>query len=71
VTGSPSTVIVMITREIQLTAQIAGVPGREHFAVVETEIDGEVLVRTDYLGLAATYLELRGAYRGNVSVRLA
>lgn len=48
----------MITREIQLTAQIAGRPGPEHFAVVETETAGEVLVRTDYLGLAATYLEL-------------
>lgn len=48
----------MITREVQLTAQIAGVPGREHFTVVETEIDGEVVVRTDYLGLAATLLEL-------------
>ncbi|MFG3706454.1 zinc-binding dehydrogenase [Micromonospora sp. NPDC047670] len=48
----------MITREIQLTTQIAGVPSREHFTVVEAEIDGEVLVRTDHLGLAATYLEL-------------
>jgi NADPH-dependent curcumin reductase CurA len=51
----------MIAREIQLTAQIAGVPGREHFTVVETEIDGEVVVRTDYLGLAATLLELMRA----------
>ncbi|MGR6320604.1 NADP-dependent oxidoreductase [Micromonospora soli] len=57
-TGSRSSVILMITREIQLTTQIAGVPGREHFTVVETEIDGEVVVRTDHLGLAATYLEL-------------
>lgn len=48
----------MITREIRLTAQITGRPGPEHFAVVEAEIDGEVLVRTDHLGLAATYLEL-------------
>jgi NADPH-dependent curcumin reductase CurA len=48
----------MITREIQLTAQIAAVPGPEHFAVAQTQIDGEVVVRTDYLGLAATYLEL-------------
>ncbi|MFF5052577.1 zinc-binding dehydrogenase [Micromonospora sp. NPDC000663] len=48
----------MITREIQLTTQIAGVPGLEHFTVVDTEIDGEVVVRTEHLGLAATYLEL-------------
>lgn len=48
----------MITREIQLTAQIVGIPGPEHFTVAETEIDGEVVVRTDYIGLAATYLEL-------------
>ncbi|MEU0556883.1 NADP-dependent oxidoreductase [Dactylosporangium sp. NPDC006015] len=51
----------MIAREIQLTSQIAGVPGRDHFTVVQTEIDGEVLVRTDHLGLAATYLELMRA----------
>ncbi|WP_027345750.1 MDR family NADP-dependent oxidoreductase [Hamadaea tsunoensis] len=48
----------MITHEIQLTAQIVGVPGREHFTVAEVEIDGDVVVRTDYLGLAATCLEL-------------
>jgi hypothetical protein len=48
----------MITREVQLTTRIAGVPGREHFTVVETDVDGEVVVRTDYLGLAATFLEL-------------
>jgi NADPH-dependent curcumin reductase CurA len=48
----------MNIREIQLTAQVVGVPGPGHFTVVETEIDGELLVRTDYLGLAATYLEL-------------
>ena len=48
----------MMTREIQLTTQVVGVPGPGHFTVVETEIDGEVLVRSDYLGLAATYLEL-------------
>jgi NADPH-dependent curcumin reductase CurA len=48
----------MISREVQLTTQISGVPGREHFTVVDTEVDGEVLVRTDYLGLAATFLEL-------------
>ncbi|MFJ6168137.1 MDR family NADP-dependent oxidoreductase [Micromonospora orduensis] len=51
----------MIACEIQLTTPIAGVPGREHFTVVETEIDGEVVVRTDHLGLAATYLELMRA----------
>jgi NADPH-dependent curcumin reductase CurA len=48
----------MITREVQLAAQIAGVPGPEHFTVAENDIDGELLVHTDYLGLAATYLEL-------------
>ncbi|MGC4952878.1 zinc-binding dehydrogenase [Actinomadura citrea] len=48
----------MMTREIHLTAQIAGVPGPEHFTVAQSQIDGEVVVRTDYLGLAATYLEL-------------
>ncbi|GGS84742.1 zinc-binding dehydrogenase [Nonomuraea spiralis] len=48
----------MMTHEIQLTTQIAGVPGPEHFTVARTEIAGEVVVRTDYLGLAATYLEL-------------
>jgi NADPH-dependent curcumin reductase CurA len=56
--GSLPRLIRMITREIQLTTQIGGVPGPEHFTVVETPIEGEVLVRTDRLGLAATYLEL-------------
>ncbi|MCP2329231.1 hypothetical protein HDA40_007738 [Hamadaea flava] len=52
----------MITREIQLTAQITGYPQRGDFTVVETELgDAEVVVRTDYLGLAATYLELMRA----------
>ncbi|MER6943851.1 NADP-dependent oxidoreductase [Nonomuraea sp. NPDC000554] len=51
----------MMTREVQLTAQIAAVPGPEHFTVAQTEIEGEVVVRTDYLGLAATYLELMRA----------
>ncbi|WP_216586946.1 MDR family NADP-dependent oxidoreductase [Streptomyces brasiliscabiei] len=51
----------MITREIQLTAQVTGAPALEHFTVAETEVDGEVLVRTDRLGLAATYLELMRA----------
>ncbi|MYS84689.1 MDR family NADP-dependent oxidoreductase [Embleya scabrispora] len=51
----------MITREIRLTAQIAGIPTLDHFTVAETEVDGEVLVRTDRIGLAATYLELMRA----------
>ncbi|GGL21882.1 MDR family NADP-dependent oxidoreductase [Planomonospora parontospora] len=51
----------MISREIQLTAQIAGTPALGHFTVAETEVDGEVLVRTDQIGLAATYLELMRA----------
>ncbi|MFB7213702.1 MDR family NADP-dependent oxidoreductase [Streptomyces sp. NPDC056255] len=51
----------MITREIQLTAQITGIPTAEHFTVAKTEVDGEVLVRTDQVGLAATYLELMRA----------
>ncbi|GAA2212549.1 NADP-dependent oxidoreductase [Nonomuraea monospora] len=48
----------MMTHEIQLTSQIDASPAPEHFAVVQAEIEGEVVVRTDYLGLAATYLEL-------------
>ncbi|MFJ2936973.1 hypothetical protein ACIO8G_29945 [Streptomyces sp. NPDC087219] len=48
----------MITREIRPAAQITGVPTPGHFAVAETEVDGEVLVRTERVGLAATYLEL-------------
>ncbi|MEU7744585.1 hypothetical protein [Nonomuraea sp. NPDC049158] len=51
----------MITREIQLTTQIVGAPTLDHFAVAKTEVDGEVLVRTDQIGLAATYLELMRA----------
>lgn len=51
----------MITREIQLAAQITGVPTLDHFTVAKTEADGEVLVRTDQVGLAATYLELMRA----------
>ncbi|MEV0822439.1 NADP-dependent oxidoreductase [Nonomuraea rubra] len=51
----------MKNNEIQLTAQIAAVPGPEHFTVVQTDVEGEVVVRTDYLGLAATYLELMRA----------
>ncbi|MFF0866295.1 zinc-binding dehydrogenase [Nonomuraea sp. NPDC003560] len=51
----------MITQEVQLTAQIAAVPGPEHFTVAPAEIEGEVVVRTDYLGLAATCLELMRA----------
>src|SRR5438270_501098 len=51
----------MITREIQLTSHVTGIPGPEHFTVAETNIDGEVLVRTEQLGLAATYLELMRA----------
>ncbi|WP_327090346.1 NADP-dependent oxidoreductase [Nonomuraea sp. NBC_01738] len=50
-----------MNHEIQLTVQIAAVPGPEHFTVAQTEIEGEVVVRTDYLGLAATYLELMRA----------
>jgi hypothetical protein len=51
----------MITREIQLTSHVTGIPGPEHFTVAEADIDGEVLVRTEELGLAATYLELMRA----------
>ncbi|SDM72618.1 MDR family NADP-dependent oxidoreductase [Allokutzneria albata] len=51
----------MITREIQLTGHITGVPGPEHFTVAETDVDGDVLVRTEQLGLATTYLELMRA----------
>ncbi|MFF5920670.1 zinc-binding dehydrogenase [Streptomyces flavochromogenes] len=51
----------MITREIRLAAQITGVPTPGHFTVAETEVDGEVLVRTEQVGLAATYLELMRA----------
>ncbi|MFD8558361.1 NADP-dependent oxidoreductase [Streptosporangium canum] len=51
----------MITREIQLAAQIAGAPALDDFTVATTEVDGEVLVRTDQVGLAATYLELMRA----------
>ncbi|MFA3835598.1 MDR family NADP-dependent oxidoreductase [Streptomyces aureus] len=51
----------MITREIQLTAQITGTPTPDHFTVVKAGVDGEVLVRTDQIGLAATYLELMRA----------
>ncbi|MFF2507538.1 zinc-binding dehydrogenase [Streptomyces sp. NPDC058067] len=51
----------MITREIRLTAQITGTPTPDHFTVAKTEVDGEVLVRTDRIGLAATYLELMRA----------
>ncbi|MER6095787.1 hypothetical protein ABT154_07955 [Streptomyces sp. NPDC001728] len=47
----------MITREIQLTDRITGAPALENFTVATTEVDGEVLVRTDRVGLAATYLE--------------
>ncbi|WP_440069398.1 hypothetical protein [Streptosporangium sp. OZ121] len=41
----------MITREIQLAAQIAGAPALAHFTVATTEVDGEVLVRTDRAAL--------------------
>ncbi|MEO3811183.1 hypothetical protein ABGB17_19485 [Sphaerisporangium sp. B11E5] len=51
----------MMTREIQLTAHIDAVPGSGHFTVAEKQTEGEVVVRTDYLGLAATYLELMRA----------
>ncbi|MFG1823221.1 zinc-binding dehydrogenase [Microbispora bryophytorum] len=55
----------MITREIRLAAPVTGEPGPGHFTVAETEVDGEVdgevTVRTDYVGLAATYLELMRA----------
>jgi NADPH-dependent curcumin reductase CurA len=51
----------MITREIQLAAQVVGAPSLGDFAVATTEVDGEVLVRTDQVGLAATYLELMRA----------
>ncbi|WP_460303509.1 zinc-binding dehydrogenase [Actinocorallia aurea] len=51
----------MMTHEIQLAAQITGVPGPEHFTVVQQRIEGEVVVRTSHLGLAATYLELMRA----------
>ncbi|WP_245627686.1 MDR family NADP-dependent oxidoreductase [Actinomadura oligospora] len=52
---------MMITREIRLTAQVTGAPEPGHFTVAETEVDGDVLVRTDRIGLAATYLELMRA----------
>ncbi|WP_433258357.1 zinc-binding dehydrogenase [Streptosporangium sp. CA-135522] len=51
----------MITREIQLTTQVVGTPTLDHFTVTTTEVDGEVVVRTDQIGLAATYLELMRA----------
>ncbi|GAB2443673.1 MDR family NADP-dependent oxidoreductase [Streptosporangium sandarakinum] len=51
----------MITREIRLAAHVTEEPGLDHFALAETEVDGEVIVRTDYVGLAATYLELMRA----------
>ena len=51
----------MITREIRLAAQVVGAPSLGDFAVATTEVDGEVLVRTDQVGLAATYLELMRA----------
>ncbi|MDP9861146.1 MULTISPECIES: MDR family NADP-dependent oxidoreductase [Streptosporangium] len=51
----------MITREIQLTAQVVGTPTLDHFTVTTTEVEGEVVVRTDRIGLAATYLELMRA----------
>lgn len=53
----------MITREIQLTSHVTGVPGLGHFtvAVVEGAITD---VPQAFLAL------LQGAYRGNVSVRL-
>ncbi|SDO33652.1 hypothetical protein SAMN05421507_102202 [Lentzea jiangxiensis] len=51
----------MITREIQLSSHVTGVPGLEHFTVAEADVDGEVLVRTEQVGLAATYLELMRA----------
>ncbi|MGV9774828.1 zinc-binding dehydrogenase [Streptosporangium sp. NPDC003464] len=51
----------MITREIQLTAQVVGTPTLDHFTVTTTEVEGEVVVRTDQIGLAATYLELMRA----------
>lgn len=51
----------MITREIRLAAPVTDEPGLGHFTVAETEVDGEVTVRTDYVGLAATYLELMRA----------
>src|SRR5688572_28846971 len=51
----------MITREIRLAAHVTGEPGLDHFTLAETEVDGEVIVRTGYAGLAATYLELMRA----------
>ncbi|GAA3515654.1 MDR family NADP-dependent oxidoreductase [Actinocatenispora rupis] len=51
----------MHSREIRLAAPITGAPTPEHFTLATTEVDGEVLVRTDQIGLAATYLELMRA----------
>ncbi|MEV6227502.1 NADP-dependent oxidoreductase [Saccharopolyspora shandongensis] len=51
----------MINREIRLATQVVGAPTLDNFTVATTEVDGEVLVRTDQIGLAATYLELMRA----------
>ena len=51
----------MISREIRLATQVVGAPTLDNFTVATTEVDGEVLVRTDRIGLAATYLELMRA----------
>ncbi|MEV5535823.1 NADP-dependent oxidoreductase [Saccharopolyspora shandongensis] len=51
----------MINREIRLATQVVGAPTPDNFTVATTEVDGEVLVRTDQIGLAATYLELMRA----------
>lgn len=57
----------MIAREVQPTTQIAGVPGREHFTVYP-----QTVVEVGIDAVPDTFLSLlRGAYRGNVSVRLA
>ncbi|MCX4970532.1 NADP-dependent oxidoreductase [Streptomyces sp. NBC_00654] len=49
-------------REVRLTKQLEGELTLDHFDIVETQVPqpsrGEVLVRTDYLSLAAAYADL-------------
>jgi NADPH-dependent curcumin reductase CurA len=48
----------MLTHEVRLAAHVTDELSLDHFTLAETEVDGEVTVKTDYVGLAATYLEL-------------
>lgn len=54
--------IPTIATEIRLASHLTGDPAAENFALAEVPVtapaDGEVLVRTDYLGLAVAYLEM-------------